>query len=260
MLINLDNIKVGSDPEFFIKDETGITSSLKYVPVDKYSPIEINDYKIFSDNILVEGNIPPATTKTEFVNNMKKLKGIITDLTGCGIESKDSHIFSAKDLSDSRAKVFGCSPYESAWKKTTCLAASLARESFRTAGFHIHIGYEHDASYGIFKKQIDGAIAKAFDYYCVYPSRLISDDDNRNGNYGEYGAYRNKPYGVEVRSLGGFFTKDEYLDWVYSQTIKTMKFISDPTNLRKLQMLSAPRFTKVEYSFLNINLEKQIKE
>jgi hypothetical protein len=256
-LIKIDDVKIGSDPEFFLKSKKGIIPSTDILTIDKYNPINVGEFAVFNDNVLVEGNIPPAKSAVEFISNMKELKAIITDITNCEVESLDSYKFTPEALKSPGAKVFGCSPYINAWKKVECSAANLAKESFRTAGFHIHMGYERESGVSVLKSQIDSAIAKAFDYFCVYPSRLISNDEVRNGNYGEYGSYREKPYGVEVRSLGGYFTKDEYLNWVYNQSIKTIEFVSDVENLRKLQMLTSPKFSKGEYSFLKINLNKQ---
>lgn len=257
-IIDLDNILIGSDPEFFLERAGVIFPSTDIIIGEKNSPIKYGDVSIFKDNVLVEGNIKPAKSQAEFVSTMKSLKKIISEVSGgYNVISKDSHKFSVEDLMSDNAREFGCNPYNKAWKNQVVAAENLAKSQMRSAGFHIHIGYNR-LNKSIRKNQLDMAIAKAYDFFCITPSRMHSNDEFRNKNYGEYGAYRNKPYGIEVRSLGGFFSKDEYLDWVYEQTIKTIEFTSNLNNLRKLQLLTSPKFTSAEYKFLNINLTKQL--
>lgn len=254
-IVDLSNILVGSDPEFFLKKDGVIFPSTDIIDGTKENPIHYGDVAIFKDNVLVEGNILPAKNKSEFIENMISLKQSISRISGFDVVSMDSHMFSAKDLASQEAKEFGCSPYNHAWKNKVLTAANLANVNHRSAGFHIHIGYEK-TNKSIMKTELDSVIAKAFDYFCIYPSRLFSNDEFRNANYGAYGSYRNKPYGVEVRSLGGFFSQDKYLEWVYERTIATIEYISEIKNLRKIQMIKNPTFSTAEYRFLNINLNK----
>jgi len=257
-IINLDNLLIGSDPEFFLKKDGEIKTSLDYIAGDKYSPINIGKYKVFKDNVLVEGNMLPSTSSNDFINKMKEMKEMIKLVSGgCDVISMDSFKFKPEQLDNEEAKTFGCSPYELGWESKTIDANDLSKSLIRSAGFHIHIGYEKESN-KIMKKQLDKMIARAYDYFCINPSRIHHNDEFRNKNYGVYGAYRNKPYGVEVRSLGGFFSQDKYLEWVYNQSIETIKFVSNPENFRKLQMLKSPKFTNAEYRFLNINLTKQL--
>ncbi len=75
-------LKIGSDPEFFIRD----SETKEYLPSfyftegTKTNPLELgNDYKILKDNLVIEGNIPPAGTKEEWINNMLFLKNKIKE-------------------------------------------------------------------------------------------------------------------------------------------------------------------------------------
>ena len=123
----------------------------------------------------------------------------------------------------------------------------------RTAGFHIHIGYTLNDNDFINKENMDKMLAKAFDYFCIIPSRKHMPDAFRDVNYGALGTYRNKPYGVEVRGLGAYFSRPEYLEWVYDRTIDTIKYCSEISNLSKLMDIEDPLFTSAEYKYLKIN-------
>lgn len=106
-------------------------------------------------------------------------------------------------------------------------------------------------------------IARAFDYFCVYPSRLHHNDEFRAKYYGPYGVYRDCVYGLEVRALGGHFTAPEHLSWVYQQTIKAVEFCNTESNLKLLESVDAPIFddkalTMQNYAVLGIDLNEQL--
>ena len=57
------------------------------------------------------------------------------------------------------------------------------------------------------------------------PANNFHKDSRREDNYGGYGKFRHKPYGLELRGLSGFYAKDLYLKWAYDQTIKAVDFV-----------------------------------
>lgn len=71
-------------------------------------------------------------------------------------------------------------------------------------GFHIHIGYENPT------QDISREIVKLFEKNVTL--QLLKediDDHDRREFYGKCGEYRIKPYGLECRSVGSYFLKDE---------------------------------------------------
>lgn len=259
----IKNITIGSDPEFFLVKKGLIVSSVDYIDGSKHFPYPLgDDYHVLKDNVLVEGNIPPTKTKKEFIDTMNNLKERIVDLIGeeFSLISADSAEFDRIDLMHPEAQEFGCSPYKNAWNNEELMADDLSEINFRVAGFHIHIGYTLDSSKSDYKyEDLNILIAKAFDYFVVYPSRLEHSDPIREEYYGGFGNYRDKPYGVEVRSLGGHFTSNKYLSWVYDQTIKTLEYCKDIENLEKLKSIDNPtKNPELYYKILNINLKEQI--
>lgn len=255
----IKNILVGSDPEFFIFKEDIPESSIGLIKGTKRKPEEVAPgYGVLKDNVLIEGNIPPAGSKEEFVSNIKQLKSFMSDLVAPNqLVCADSAEFTNEQLDNFEARQFGCAPYFNAWTLTTNSPKDLATLNWRVAGFHIHLGYEYEGD--IQSDYIAMYIARAFDYFVVYPSRQIFDDPIRAKYYGDYGNFRIKSYGVECRSLGGHFCDDKYLDWVYEQSIKAVKFCDNPENIEKLDQVNSPEFdSELNYKFLNINLEEQI--
>lgn len=253
----IKNITIGSDPEFFLVKNNTIVPSTEVEIGTKEYPMPMGDnYHILRDNVLVEGNIPLTKNKEEFIKVIDTLKDRILDIIGenYNLVSADSAEFSMLDLMSPEACEFGCSPYKNAYIKEEFIADDLSDIPFRVAGFHIHIGYELEIDVPYTK--MNEIIAKAFDYFVVYPSRKLHNDPIREKYYGAYGNYRDKPYGIEVRSLGGFFTDNKYLGWVWEQTMKAIEFCKVPANLNKLEEIK--EMSEENYKELNINLKEQL--
>ena len=138
-LIDIDNITIGSDPEFFIvnsKDEAfpsiGIFNGTKDEPEDQGG-----GFALLKDNVLVEGNIPPAKTCEEFVTYMKTLKAMMNSvlaIAGLKLHSSDSMKFKPRFLTHPEANVFGCSSYKNAWCLGSFSAENMSFMPIRVAG------------------------------------------------------------------------------------------------------------------------------
>jgi len=244
----ITNLTFGSDPEYFVKNEvTGmIVSSIPVVDGTKGEPEALGDgYFILKDNILVEGNIPPARTRGEFISNMLELKNRINGYMKAkypvlGVHHDDCLELDSRFLTNPEALEFGCSPYLNAWDDEIHRANDLSKENFRTAGFHVHIGYDISPEYVWSRETISSMIARAYDLFVIIPSCMVHVDRRRFENYGGLGQYRNTSYGLECRSLGAFFANDKYLGWVFDQTMKAIDFVSKEENMYKLMYMAKP--------------------
>lgn len=226
------NITIGSDPEFFISSGSHFVPSTNLIPGDKDNPYPIGDgFFIQRDNVLIEGNIPPAKNKEEYIYNMKHLKDLMNDYLqiinpNLHIVCADSAEFDLEMLKrNPEANVFGCHPYENAWTGETTKAKSLSHLPYRTCGFHHHIGYQIDSRYD--KKEINKLLVKAYDFFVTTQARKIYNDKIRSYYYGELGSYRHCVYGVEVRSLGGYFAQDEYLPKIYDGIMQSIEYVNE---------------------------------
>jgi hypothetical protein len=267
-LIDLDKITIGSDPEFFIVDKKGdafpsigIFNGTKDQPEDQGG-----GFALLKDNVLVEGNIPPANNVDEFVASMKTLKSMmnsVLSVAGLQLHSADSMKYKPRFLEHPEANIFGCSAYKNAWELGSFSAENMSHLPVRVSGTHLHCGYTL-LSDSLTKKQMNRYIAKAFDYFAVFPSRQHFNCEFRAKYYGNYGVYRDAPaYGLEVRALGGHFGADEHLAWMYEQIIKTIEYCSNSENLPLLDSVKAPvtedvEFTMSQYMVLGIDLNKQL--
>ncbi len=222
---------VGSDPEFFVTKNGDSFPAVRFTSGTKKEPEVIKPgFSLQRDNLMIEGNIPPSRTKDEFIGNISFLKDYIRsriEVQGAELLCADSVKFKPRYLRIPEASEFGCDPYRLAWRSgQTAQPDDLSRISERVAGFHIHLGYEW-SDVPRLRGQI--AVAKAFDLFVTSPSRQIHMDKVRTMYYGRFGSFREKPYGVECRSLGGHFLQDKHLSWVWDRIQAMADYLSSLT-------------------------------
>ena len=271
----IKNFTFGSDPEYFIRNKnTGkIVSSIPIIEGTKNKPEPLrNGFFILRDNILAEGNISPVKTKNEFIWAMGELKYLINEYIQTRypvleVYHADCLEIDEAFLSHPEAQMFGCSPYLNAWDNESHRANDLSRENFRTAGFHIHIGYDIEDTTRWNRMTLNSIIAKAFDIFVIIPSCLIHVDKRRFENYGGLGQYRDTSYGLECRSLGAYFVQEQYLAWIYDQTIKALEYVKKEENLYHLTYMAKPTvtfkgnivsFDSSIYEDLDLSLDEQL--
>lgn len=240
----LQNVTVGADPEVFVADLNGnITSAIGMVGGSKESPRPVVDGGVQEDNVLAEFNIDPAKSKIEFVCNISSVMGSLRKI----LENNDlqpiivpSHKFTAQELDSfgPDAMEFGCSSEWNAWDSKVMPRPKGDKVNLRTAGGHVHIGYDNPDRF------TNEDLVKMMDYAIGVPSVLIDSDKARRKLYGKAGSMRHKPYGVEYRTLSNFWlNSDELISWVYDRTLWCTKnldrlpeFVSafDPQTLKRI--------------------------
>jgi hypothetical protein len=215
-------ISIGADPELFLINENSkfISSIGKFGGTKRFpKPIGKSCY-IQEDNVAVEFNIPPSSSKDEFVNAINfalsqlydRAKELKLDLAFTASANFDSD-----QLKHPKAKIFGCDPDINAWTIKENPAPKSKDKSLRSAGGHVHVGCKEFAGYDI---------ARAMDLFLGVPSLQVDGDLRRRELYGKAGAFRNKNYGMEYRTLSNFWVKHpKLISWVYDQTHEAIKFL-----------------------------------
>ena len=259
---------IGSDPEFFVYDQQNNITVPSFMITDgtKEFPLEYEKgFKILKDNLVLEGNIPPSSTKEEWINNMLKLKKDFNNIikqvnSNFTLLEGDLEYYSLENINTVDGLSFGCSNYLNAWDYSEYTTPSF-KKNFRTCGFHIHVSFDVEEDSLIKDPLIIGAfLTRLFDMFLGIPSDEIYYCGDRRKGYGALGSFRLTDYGIEYRSLGGYFTKDEYLGWIYDQVIKIFNFINN-TDLDLINKLVKPTSLKniqYNYKLLNINLKDQL--
>lgn len=249
---------IGSDPEFGIKKGNEYYPSYLFINGTKKEPEELEKgFFLLKDNLLIEGNIPPASTKNEFVDNMEFLKLIaktILNVKGAELVEDDLIEYSDRYINTEDGQHFGCSSVDDAYSERINRSPRL-RGNNRSLGMHVHVGYEIlDDTYD--QEELNYYLAKAWDFFATIPSDKIYYSKERRMKYGKYGSFRHTSYGIEFRTLGGFFTRKEYLPWIYDQVLKTIEFVSNKDNCKLLDQVTSA--DEKYYELLGINIEEQI--
>ena len=249
---------IGADPEFGIKKDGISLPSYMFIDNEKGNPKKIaKGFGVVKDNLLIEGNIPPAKTKSDFKANMHMLISLISTIlskSNASLYFEDIITYAKEFIDTVDGQSFGCSSYVDAWELKIKQSPSLHGNK-RPIGGHIHIGYKIlDKNYN--NKDINPALARAFDYFLSLPADTVKYCKERRENYGALGSFRDTKYGFEYRSLGGFFMNLQYLDWVYEQSMKAIEYVSDPENLKKIMSITEPLYD--HYDTLGISLIDQV--
>ncbi len=217
-------LKLGCDPEMFLMDIHGsLKSSIGKIGGSKMDPMPLPigpGYAVQEDNVAIEFNIPPAEGRSSFVES---IQGTLNYLTAMVKEIYDFDIcrlsaasFSAAELDNPEALVFGCDPDFNAWTKGVNPKPMAADKSLRSCGGHVHVGYDKEA--------IDPTyVIKLMDLFLGVPSVMMDKGELRKELYGKAGAFREKSYGVEYRTLSNFWIfNDKLIEWVWDNTSKAI--------------------------------------
>jgi hypothetical protein len=236
--IDLENITIGADPEFFLHDTKigQIVSAHNIVPGSKEHPEPLkNGVCVQSDGVAVEFNITPAKTAYEFSERIQDALSQLRQLIPDRYEFRfiPTASFTKKYLDSLPEKVteLGCSP--------DLLALNRGKRRFinsdlvglyRFAGGHIHIGWG------------DGLDIRDtghnFDCMCIsrnlgeYFNAVVHNWDNdrvRGGFYGYGYPYRVKHYGVEYRGLSGAWL-DNKTTWpfIFNSAVAILTYLTKP--------------------------------
>lgn len=221
---------LGTDIELFFTKGGKAASAVGLLGGDKSNPVwPDKDFNIQEDNVLAEFAVSPSECKHQWELKIQKAMSHLEQIAqsnGMGISVMSSSVLEEEWLNTDAAKVFGCQPdidAYSGFNKRPEPAGNL-----RTAGGHIHVGYESD-----FDMASD--LAKWMDIFLGVPSVIMDGDDQRRKLYGQAGSYRAKPYGIEYRTLSNFWLRIS--DWVWDNTMLAVEacYEGEPPTIKDIQ-------------------------
>lgn len=218
-------LKIGTDTELFLRDfETrkpvpvcGLLGGTKRKP--RLLPELGEGFAVQEDNVMVEFNLPPASSRGEFISNTSKMMEYLTEYfrpKGLELVCAASMRFDPADLNTKQAQTFGCEPDFDAWNlsENDVDRSDPSLETLRTAGGHIHVSYSCDGNAPTPESRL--LLVKAMDVFLGAPSLYADTDKDRRKLYGKSGAFRPKSYGIEYRALSNFWIgSPEYVKWMW---------------------------------------------
>lgn len=211
---------LGCDPEIFLQDQTGkFISSVGLIGGTKDFPMPIGaDCSVQEDNVAVEFNTPPCASADAFVRAIQYNKDYITQRAaelGLQLCIKPSAVFDDDQLQSEAAQTFGCDPDFNAWQDgRQNPRPSADNPNLRSCGGHIHVETDLDPI----------LVTKCMDVYVGCAMIEFDDDRDRRKLYGNPGAFRKKPYGVEYRTASNaWIESEERIRWAWAQTEKALE-------------------------------------
>lgn len=199
---------IGADPEFFLldKDLGHVISAHDLIPGTKDKPHKLKHGAVQLDGTAVEFNIDPASTPEEFSHNINEVLSQIRKM----VPSRYDFYFEPfvtfkedyfKEVVPESSKELGCNPDFNAWNFGKPNRMPAIKRPVRTGAGHIHVGFCKKADVTD-KTHIEDCCMLVQSYDGIYSTiRQAWDSDNKRSSlYGNLGAFRPKPYGVEYRT------------------------------------------------------------
>ena len=228
------NVRIGSDPEFFIRNNNGkFISSIGIIPGVKNSAVQMkglpDGFKSQIDNVLGEFNIPPVTSRQDLIDNMQKAKDWFNDFLhakGLHVYNAASAVYEEDQLQTKESQEIGCDPDINCWTEQWNHKPEEYFSGLRTSGCHFHIGYD------------EPNVDDNFDLMCAcdimlgVPSILIDTDTERRQYYGKAGSFRHQKWGAEYRVLSGYFlSSPKLVGWCYDQLMRAVELVNSGQKL-----------------------------
>lgn len=228
-------IKVGADPEVFVKQNGVFLSAHGLIKGDKDNPFPVDRGAVQVDGMALEFNINPAGTEDDFILNiqsvMDTLRGMVPDYE---VVATPVAFFDENYMKEQPAEALelGCEPDFNGWTLGQN-DRPVAKEPIRTASGHIHVGWGEgmDTRDPSHFSQCAG-VAQQLDFFLGLPSLFYDEDTKRRSLYGCGGAFRPKTYGMEYRVLSNvWLTSENLMRWAYRNTLLGMKNLMEGTIL-----------------------------
>lgn len=226
-------LAVGTDAEQFL-----VTSNGSPVPVIGHlggtkaepRPVIAPGFAVQEDNVAAEYNVPPATSREEFIGNVQRMNAWLADYfkkKNLFISNKAAMSFTPKQLEHPQAQQLGCEPDWCVWTRmqNASPAENAAVSHLRTAAAHIHVSFSIDGREE-FRPPPEGrvdreVVVKALDITAGCSSVLLDPDVTRRQLYGKAGAFRFKDYGIEYRVPSNFWVVNKkYNGWAWDCVVR----------------------------------------
>lgn len=188
---------VGHDAEFIIRD----AHTHQPVSMAEFTQTTLPTCVIYPDNVMLEMGTDPVPLD-DFVSRIEANRNdLFTFLAAHNLYTTIGEAeaeFPKDQLCTAKAHAIGCNPFSSAYMLGVPLVPMPYSDQWRFSGGHIHLAYDKNLVPEHFLVRELDKVMKDQSTPCL----------RRDAFYGQRGAYRSKPYGLEYRSLDNFWFND----------------------------------------------------
>lgn len=201
------NLMFGTDCEFFLEKDGKIVPASKYIPGEKHNPYPLENGVCHPDGLSLEVGCPPADTPEGMFANLFKVLAEVKEkfLDPNGLKISPLYKVAVDDVDGATDKdlEFGCGAELMAWN-VSLHHLNFKRpvgdtSQYRYSGFHIHLGYTTGNKESVETAYDNSRLVRVLDS-ALYAAGFTPPMD-RSAQYGGFGAFRVKPYGLEYRAL-----------------------------------------------------------
>ena len=226
---------IGADPEVLLSNGIKFISAIGIIPGTKEYPHPLdNGGSLHPDNVTAEFNTIPASSKGGFSKSVSTMISAVDELVaaqGLMISQQSFASYEDDQLMEPDAMMAGCEPDFNAYTGQMNPIAELDMTSDRSAGGHIHIGYELKSEEELMK------LVKTLDLLISVPA-MKHESADRKKLYGKAGSFRKKDYGVEYRTPSNWWIFSEaHRQWIYDRVASAVESFNDiilPDNLQSV--------------------------
>jgi len=232
-------IRVGADPELFVKIGKSYQGASGLVRGTKKDPFPVENGAVQVDGMALEINIDPAEDKESFVHNITSVLSSLKDMIPkeYDISESASAKFTRECMDDQpeEAVEIGCVEDWNSYTKRVQGPPTMPNNT-RFAGGHVHVGWteEEDPEENV---HLDSCyeMSSQLDVYLALPAMFLDEDRQRRKVYGNAGRFRPKHYGFEYRTLSNFWIfNPKLIGFVYDQVIRGFnKLVKNNTNMAR---------------------------
>lgn len=200
-------LMIGMDAEFFLRGPDGkYIAASSVIPGLKDKPHVLENGVCHPDGLSLEVGAPPSDTPDGMITNLLLVLEEVQSkyLTPKGVTIAYSHAVDHREVQGVQPDdlAFGCGVELAANTPDGGMLKQMleSTDSFnRYSGFHIHLGFTEGQSQNYFTYLDMRRLVLELDK--LFNDSLLTPCPKRSRQYGGYGAFRVKPYGIEYRAL-----------------------------------------------------------
>lgn len=205
MIVNIQgqpvDMLIGMDAEFFLKKDGKLIAASAVIPGEKHSPFKLDNGVCHPDGFSLEVGAPPSDTPEGMIQNLFKVLAEVKDkyLDPAGVTIAYTEEVNVSEMTQYRPEdlQFGCGIEFNAYCSGMIKPRGRSQSNLRFSGFHIHLGFTKDQDVNFFTFTDMSVLVKKLDGLF----KPLPTSEKRESQYGGFGAFRVKPYGIEYRMM-----------------------------------------------------------
>lgn len=194
---------IGMDAEFFLRNKDGeYIAASSVIPGEKHAPFKLDNGVCHPDGLSLEVGAPPSDTAEGMIQNLFKVLLEVKEkyLDPAGVTIAYTYKVPVDKVLNAREEdlQFGCgTEFDASNPYSMIKQVTGVNKDLRFSGFHIHLGFTKDQESNYFTYLDMSSLVRKLDNLFRY----LPTGKERTTQYGGFGAFRVKPYGLEYRMM-----------------------------------------------------------